>query len=156
MPWNYREENYRTFICGECGKAFRKYASPSCIKLGNCGRYCSQKCCLAHNRSLGNEKRVESLRKSNVGPLNNKWKGDKAGYHAIHKWINYYKGKPIECSRCGKNGPGVGWANIDHKYRRNVDDYIALCMSCHKKHDYAAGITPMVWDSGNSHLRSRR
>lgn len=27
------------------------------------------------------------------------------------------------------------WANIDHKYRRLLDDYISMCVSCHRQYD---------------------
>jgi translation elongation factor EF-1alpha len=29
------------------------------------------------------------------------WKGDNAGYHAIHKWIKKHKGYPKYCESCG-------------------------------------------------------
>ena len=28
------------------------------------------------------------------------------------------------------------WANIDHKYRRVLEDFIRMCTSCHRKYDY--------------------
>lgn len=69
------------------------------------------------------------------------WKGDNAGYCAIHAWIVNKKGKPKNCSKCGKeqikrNGyRGIDWANIDHKYKRKLTDYIALCKKCHTFYD---------------------
>lgn len=61
------------------------------------------------------------------------WKGEKVGYRALHNWVKKYKGEPKICKHCGK--PAKHWANIDHKYRRNLSDYIPLCVSCHKKYD---------------------
>ena len=29
----------------------------------------------------------------------------------------------------------IHWANIDHKYRRNLDDWIGLCAKCHRRYD---------------------
>jgi hypothetical protein len=69
------------------------------------------------------------------------WKGDNVGYGSLHFWIRRYKGRPKKCSNCGIIGKKIGrrwsidWANIDHKYRRNLDDYIALCQKCHKVYD---------------------
>ena len=40
----------------------------------------------------------------------------------------------MKCIECGSE-KGVCWANKNHKYNRNVDDYIELCASCHKKYD---------------------
>jgi len=62
---------------------------------------------------------------------------DSVGYSAIHKWIQKYKGKAKQCQHCGKIGIGhqIHWANVDHKYRRVLSDYIALCALCHKKYD---------------------
>lgn len=70
------------------------------------------------------------------------WKGDSAGYQAIHVWVASKKGKPTKCEKCGvtdlkkRNGyRGIEWANVDHKYRRVIDDYIALCNKCHTNYD---------------------
>lgn len=65
------------------------------------------------------------------------WKGDNAGKEAMHLWVHRHKGNPSQCSICGMVGNNyqIHWANIDHTYKRNLDDYIALCVSCHKKYD---------------------
>ena len=65
------------------------------------------------------------------------WKGDDAGYMAIHIWVKKHKGKPIKCEHCGavRDEKRFHWANIDHKYRRDIDDYISLCVSYHNKYD---------------------
>mgnify|MGYP006360080023 CR=1 FL=1 len=66
------------------------------------------------------------------------WKGDNVGYRGLHYWIQRKLGKPTKCTQCGKNKTtpkSIQWANVDGEYRRNVDDYIALCASCHKIKD---------------------
>lgn len=64
------------------------------------------------------------------------WKGDKASYTALHSWVRRWKGKPTKCEVCGSEGiKKYQWANIDHKYRRVLEDYISMCPSCHKKYD---------------------
>jgi hypothetical protein len=71
------------------------------------------------------------------------WKGEKASYTAPHKWVQRWKGKPDTCEHCGKSGlkgRQIHWANIDHTYRRVLDDYIALCAKCHKAYDKARGV----------------
>ena len=64
------------------------------------------------------------------------WKGDKVGNKAIHDWVVSHKGKAIEyqCKHCNKQAKH--WANKDHLYKRNLDDFMALCVSCHRKYDY--------------------
>jgi hypothetical protein len=61
------------------------------------------------------------------------WKGEEATYSSKHHWVRNHKGKPKICENCGKSAKH--WANIDHKYHRDLDDYIALCVKCHKKYD---------------------
>jgi len=65
------------------------------------------------------------------------WKGENASYIAKHAWVYRHKGKAYKCEFCGKEGIGreINWANIDHKYKRNLDDYISLCRLCHEKYD---------------------
>lgn len=64
------------------------------------------------------------------------WKGDLAGYHAMHKWVIAVKGKPKKCEKCGATDKKrYEWANIDHSYKRVESDYIRMCKSCHMKFD---------------------
>lgn len=62
------------------------------------------------------------------------WKGDKAGYHAIHKWIIKIKPKPKFCEKC-KKVPPKELANISGKYKRDVNDFEWMCVKCHRKFD---------------------
>lgn len=66
-----------------------------------------------------------------------KWKGDKAKIGALHMWIMYHYGYPKICKHCGVTAKEkrLHWANKDHTYKRKIDDYIPLCVSCHKKYD---------------------
>lgn len=58
-------------------------------------------------------------------------------YHTLHRWVAQNKGRPKKCEHCGTTKKKVyDWANADHKYARNLDDYIRLCRSCHRKYDY--------------------
>jgi hypothetical protein len=64
------------------------------------------------------------------------WKGDKAKYSAIHTWVREQLGKPQECKICGNIlAKKFEWINVNHKYQRNLDDYIRMCTSCHRKYD---------------------
>lgn len=65
------------------------------------------------------------------------WKGDNAGYKAIHAWIRRQKGEPQKCLHCGitNEEKRLEWANKYHKLTRNVEDYIPLCPKCHNIFD---------------------
>lgn len=71
------------------------------------------------------------------------WKGIDAGYRAKHRWIAKILGKADHCEVCGADEIPkeykrfFQWANIDHKYSRNTEDYIQMCLGCHKSHDQA-------------------
>jgi len=81
--------------------------------------------------------RLEIVRRKKPELSNEKshlWK-ENVGYRAIHLWVIKNKGKANKCSHCGANTGKIEWANIDHKYRRNLDDYIQLCTSCHRDYD---------------------
>lgn len=75
---------------------------------------------------------------SHLGESNGNWKGDEVGHSAIHRWVRWHKGRPKKCVWCGKESDKRGalhWSNIDHKYKRDLDDYISLCPTCHSYYD---------------------
>lgn len=77
------------------------------------------------------------FKKGHKGYIGN-WKGEDAKYRAIHLWVERHKGLPTTCEKCGRTNlhrQQIDWANIDHKYRRNLDDYIRICRKCHMKYD---------------------
>lgn len=93
---------------------------------------------------LGNKRSQETRQKIRVkmtGVSNHNWK-NKPCYGTIHVWVVRWKGKPDICEKCGRkeNGHRMHWANIDHKYRRVLDDYIRLCSGCHGKFDIDKGL----------------
>jgi hypothetical protein len=130
--------------CKKCGKLFvkkhknrdEKYCSKECwsirgthheMKCIGCGKvglvrsthkFCSREC--AHKQR---------------GELAQNFKGEAADYSAIHKWIRANYGKPEKCLYCKTQGKRMHWANIDHKYTRNINDWIPLCAQCHSWFD---------------------
>lgn len=72
-----------------------------------------------------------------MGEDNHKWVGDNISYSGIHGWILRKLGSPNICLHCNTtNAKKYEWANTDHKYKRNLKDWIRLCTSCHRKYDY--------------------
>jgi len=72
------------------------------------------------------------------GKRNNKWKGDEVSYAGLHIWVKNNLGNPIKCEFCGKietNRRKINWANKSHEYKRDLNDWFALCGFCHYKYD---------------------
>ena len=103
--------------CKVCKKNFGTCSSE--IKRGG-GKFCSRKCLYKWNR--------------NENTYN--WKGEKASYVALYKWIYRKLGKPNYCEHCKTTkAKKFSWSNISGKYKRVVSDWQRLCYSCHKKYD---------------------
>lgn len=133
--------------CAICGRGFE----PINDYVGRVSKYCSKKCwsergayrrltCAGCGKvGLGKHSKVYCSRacafRSKIGNSAGAWKGEIAGYSAIHKWVTATFGKPQLCERCGTTGKRMHWANIDHKYRRNRADWIPMCARCHYAFD---------------------
>ena len=128
----------RICICG------KEYVKPStCSKKDWSERYkfCSISCAKKGNTlrlGISHPAWNKGIPSPFVGELNNKWKGDEVSYSGIHHWVAKWKGKPSVCEMCGTKNlkkHNYHWANVDHKYRRVLDDYIRLCVQCHSNYD---------------------
>lgn len=84
------------------------------------------------------ETKIKMKESAKRGNKNHQWKGDLVTYVPLHTWVARCLEKPTKCEHCGKDGltgQQIHWANKDHKYKRNLKDWIRLCSSCHKKYD---------------------
>lgn len=83
-----------------------------------------------------------------------KWKGDKAGYAALHTWVRRKLGRALWCTQCFSY-VNVQWANISHKYKRDLNDWMQLCYRCHRKYDrqenWGAASKIFLRDSNNNY-----
>lgn len=72
-----------------------------------------------------------------VGEDNPKWKGDEVGYVPLHQWVTRHKGAPKKCEVCSieREDKVYDWANIDHEYKRDLNDYFRVCRPCHRAYD---------------------
>jgi len=123
-----RQFNKRQSCCRKCSDALRRKGEY--VKCKTCnkkfyrqrsvrvGIYCSKKCSL---KNVLNEKA-------------NGWKGNNVGYFGLHCWVRKRLGKPKKCKYCGKKEK-LQWANISKKYKRKLDDWIPLCVVCHRRFD---------------------
>ena len=57
-------------------------------------------------------------------------------YKALHYWVGLQRGKAntYGCVFCQKQAEE--WANISHKYKQDVNDWMPLCKKCHFKYDH--------------------
>lgn len=69
------------------------------------------------------------------------WKGDVASYNTLHRWVQRHLGTPSKCEHCGLEDPQhprrFQWANKSHEYKRDLSDWIRMCVSCHLAYDKA-------------------
>lgn len=66
------------------------------------------------------------------------WKGDSVKYSGLHVWVSKHLGHPDTCEYCqtrGLHGRSIHWANKSGEYKRDLTDWIRLCVSCHQKYD---------------------
>ena len=64
------------------------------------------------------------------------WKGNNAGYTALHIWVRKHKYNFGFCETCGKITKKLDLTNINnHQYTRNPDDYQYNCRNCHRQID---------------------
>ena len=63
------------------------------------------------------------------------WKGDDVAYKGVHKWVARYKVRTGICEHCERPSKRTEFANISGEYRRDVNDYVELCVVCHKRFD---------------------
>ncbi len=74
------------------------------------------------------------------GEIPYNWKGSSVGRGSMHDWVREHKGRPNHCEINPEHrAKWYHWANKDHKYRRCLDDYIAMCPSCHMFYDFKMG-----------------
>ena len=81
-------------------------------------------------------KSMKGNKNSAVGDKHWKWAGSHVGYRGIHHWMTKRYGQPNYCEHCKRSDKeNYDWANVSGKYKRNRNDWIRLCKSCHKIYD---------------------
>jgi hypothetical protein len=95
---------------------------------------------LGHKVNLGRERPDMFGNKKGklfeVGAQHLFWKGDFVGYNALHSWIYRNLGKAQKCELHPEHmAKRYHWANISRYYKRDKNDFIQLCPSCHYKYD---------------------
>ena len=115
--------------CNQC--QLNKRIKFSYTKEGG-GKFCSRNCRLVYYNI--NKRQSATI----SGKRNINWKGDAASIRAIHNWLGYNYGKSDECwnKNCLKKCDTYEWALLhDKKYQHNVNNFIKLCVKCHRLYD---------------------
>lgn len=89
-------------------------------------------------RGRHSEETKKKISVANTAELSSQWKGIGAKYQALHMWIRRHYGKAVKCENffCEGISHQYQWAlKLGKKYSRNIEDYIQLCRSCHRKMD---------------------
>ena len=120
-----------TLKCKNCNTIYLRYRANNRPQ-----KFCSRKCYLGSKENSNTQKRRTTGMK---GEKNLAWKGDAITYKGLHRWIEIQLGqsKNYYCQFCrGKSkSKKMNWANLDHKYTRDLKKWIPLCKICHSQYD---------------------
>ena len=107
-----------------------------CPNRGNgCFRKGHQGYWLGKKRPLFSKETREKMHNNQLKDNNSNWKGDNVKYQGLHKWIRINYGMPLRCEICGTIEKRMyHWANISKEYKRDISDWIRVCVPCHKKY----------------------
>jgi hypothetical protein len=123
----FKYENYMTrCMCNEKRKGFwsgKKLSEEHKRHISEGGK----------GRVFSNETR-KKLSEMRMGENNPAWKGDDVTYGSLHDYIRWHKPKPDLCENCKGNHPR-DLHNIPGTYKRNLEDWVWLCRSCHMIED---------------------
>jgi hypothetical protein len=95
----------------------------------------SQKVVFNAMRRLGIKSRKAAKREQRTNK-NASWKGDSAGYQAMHRRLDAMYGRPQTCAVCHTSEPGrwYEWASLSKHYS-DPKDYKRMCRKCHRAYD---------------------
>ena len=116
--------------CADCEKLFIP------VHKKNANKYCTRNC---YWQSLKG-KRFNLATEFRKGQVPWNYKGDAVGYDALHRWVRRKLGIPKKCRQC-ESTQNLQWANKSHKYKRDLQDWISLCVSCHMGFDGVAKLS---------------
>ena len=118
---------YKGDKCKRCGKP---------ITVKNKSGFCRSCGLIGNKRALGfrhSEKTKKKMAVAHLGDKNGMWKGDNAGYYALHRYVEVRLPKPDLCSCCGLRKP----YDLANKgiYNRDLKNWEWLCRKCHMEKD---------------------
>lgn len=143
--------------CIYCGALFYKPSNESRNNWDTRHKYCCRKC--KTDSSKGRESKNKGKKFPQFsGDKHYCWKGDNVGYFALHEWVVKNLGKPSRCEKCSRTDfptSKMQWANKSGLYKRDLSDWVRLCVWCHGKADktfFKKGKVP--WNKGKKGIYS--
>ena len=86
---------------------------------------------------------IQKMRFVNKGKKAYNWKGNNVSYRNLHRWVERWLGKAKKCMKnLNHKSTRYHWANISHKYKRDLTDWIQLCPSCNCKDRIGRRVAP--------------
>lgn len=76
-----------------------------------------------------------------TGARHGGWKGEKAGYQAVHCWLRKHFGKASKCESSNCKGVPEDYKWFEYALKKgfehshNRDAYMQMCRSCHRLYD---------------------
>lgn len=149
-----RKPNGKFIECGNCKKVVY-FPKHRLLKNAN---FCSKKCFNEYKKGKLPPNFNEFIKNSPLkkgmcpfrfeGEKHWNWNEKEPSYRAVHEWLRKTYGNACKCEnpncvypRKSKRGKWIikptqyQWANINGIYKRNVNNFIQLCPSCHKLFD---------------------
>lgn len=68
------------------------------------------------------------------GSKNHNWQGENVSYKGAHDRVRSVRGVPQKCVKCYTTEGKLEWASMS-KQHYDPNDYQAMCIPCHRKHD---------------------
>ena len=122
------DEWYRS-ICSECSTPLKGIYAKMCMSCVSDSM--KGKVHVVHNQPHTRAtKRLISLKKTKA------W--DECDYSAKHRKMREKYGHASICENANctyENPKRYEWANLDHKYGESRDEWMMLCVSCHRLYD---------------------
>lgn len=130
-----RKNQHKKAYCKDCNKPLEHWYNKFCKSHSKIG---------TRNPMFGKDSWNKGKKCPQLSDKNHhRWKGDEAGYDALHDWVKRRLGKPKYCEFCKTtSATHYDWSNKSGKYLRDLSDWQRLCKKCHNLYDNIYG---KVW-----------
>ena len=120
--------NIKGKILKKCEICFKEFSFWPCQKR----KMCSMSCATEYKKTLLRDRTSQ-------------WKGNNVGKGGLHYRVRKIRGLANKCENrekqiltfpCNSDSQRYEWANVSHKYKIDIYDFMQLCRSCHNRYDY--------------------
>src|SRR5579859_2916898 len=129
--------------CSNCGKEKKNSRNPRCNSCAQKERFTRMQVWNAGltkeiDSRMNYERPTKWVKKDSriTGKNAYQWKEKDFTMTALHNWVKKQLGKPLKCDFCGTIDGEFQWANKSQFYKRELSDWLRLCISCHKLYDF--------------------